>query len=517
MSILTISTKLNNLARGKAVRFLAWALIIGFVSQLFLFNLGYQAARQHLHNNDPRRLQNRSEMFVYFAPTVLRRGTNINAETVIKNLREIAYAEREGDDEATYSISDNRLKINSRLKRIFPNLVVTFERNRIKEILADNQAVESAQLEPLPMQNFIHFVKDSSVPELRTRRLVLEAGNVPEVVLIAVTAAEDKRFIETIQYYAHHGFDVFATFNRVASGKGGGSTITQQLMKNNVFKGSQNEFWQNSLGFLPERYQRKFFEPMMALAAENMYSKDEILAAYLSMVPYSDIFYSKLIARRIGLWLQLKLNFSPNHVFAALQGHLNPESKLEEIRRKKSGDNFTDDSKTLEKLEKEANLKYKRDMTYLVTSSLSLSAYVTGFELLVEEKYWLKDIIGIREFNSSFELARQIPYFVQIFVERFLDISPNIERELKGKHQDLFVVYGKEENKKVGKLQILGFTDAKEVIESLIKLVSADDEKQGLRKLLTILYKNIEANIGESRRRNEFLDYLSMVSNSLDK
>lgn len=290
----TIYRKLKNTLRGRFLRFMAWALIIVLLSQLIIFNFTYQAASHYLQANDPRRLQNRSEMFVYFAPPSIKRGTNMDAEKVVRHLREIAYAEREGDDEATFSLIGNRLKINSRLKEIFPNLSVTFERNRVKEILTENQLVESAQIEPLPMQNFINFVNDSSTEELRTRRIVLQAGNVPEVITDAVTTAEDKRYYETNQYYAHHGFDVFATFNRVLSGDGGGSTITQQLLKNNVFNGAQGEIWQDYLGFLPKRYQRKILEPTMALAAENLMSKSEVEAAYLSMIPYGSVENIKL-------------------------------------------------------------------------------------------------------------------------------------------------------------------------------------------------------------------------------
>src|SRR5690349_4100640 len=112
----TIFRKLNNIWRHKVVRFTAWVLVLLLISQLIVFNLGYQAARQYLQANDPRRLKNRSEMFVYFAPPVIKRGASISLDEIIKHLREIAYAEREGDDQATFSLSGNRLKINSRLQ-----------------------------------------------------------------------------------------------------------------------------------------------------------------------------------------------------------------------------------------------------------------------------------------------------------------------------------------------------------------------------------------------------------------
>ncbi len=115
--------------------------------------------------------------------------------------------------------------------------------------------------------------------EQRVRRIVLTAGAIPEMLADAVTGAEDTRFFE------HHGVDVFGVGYRVLTLRGGGSSITQQLIKNNVIKGAKEEFWQTYLGFLPETAGRKLMEIPFALAAEEMMSKNEIMAAYLSMIP----------------------------------------------------------------------------------------------------------------------------------------------------------------------------------------------------------------------------------------
>src|SRR2546428_10323389 len=64
-----------------------------------------------------------------------------------------------------------------------------------------------------------------------------------------------------------------------------GSSITQQLVKNTIFKGAKDEFWQRSLSFLPPTLQRKSADIFLALAAEKVLTKNEILAAYLSIVP----------------------------------------------------------------------------------------------------------------------------------------------------------------------------------------------------------------------------------------
>jgi penicillin-binding protein 1B len=94
-------------------------------------------------------------------------------------------------------------------------------------------------------------------------------ATVPQHLVQAVLAAEDHRFFE------HHGVDaravaraVWVNLRRGALAQGG-STLTQQLVKNLVLT--------------PKRtWGRKMREAVLALAIERRYSKEEILAAYLN-------------------------------------------------------------------------------------------------------------------------------------------------------------------------------------------------------------------------------------------
>jgi 1A family penicillin-binding protein len=86
----------------------------------------------------------------------------------------------------------------------------------------------------------------------------------------AVIASEDQNF------YSHRGFSVSGTARaftsnvRDANATGsGGSTITQQLVKNKLLSSKKN-------------YLRKYQEISMAIAVERKYSKDEILEMYLN-------------------------------------------------------------------------------------------------------------------------------------------------------------------------------------------------------------------------------------------
>ena len=103
-------------------------------------------------------------------------------------------------------------------------------------------------------------------------RVWVNFADIPQAMKDAIVAIEDKRFRE------HNGVDWTTTFGAVfklftGQDGGGGSTITQQLVKNITGK--------NEVSLL-----RKVREIFMALKLEDEYSKDEILEAYLNIVSF---------------------------------------------------------------------------------------------------------------------------------------------------------------------------------------------------------------------------------------
>ncbi|MCX6465366.1 MAG: transglycosylase domain-containing protein, partial [Pseudonocardiales bacterium] len=108
-------------------------------------------------------------------------------------------------------------------------------------------------------------------------RLVPEEGNrtavaiaeVPQHVRDAVLSAEDRTF------YSNPGFDVTgilrAAWNQLRGGSGGGSTITQQYVKN-ALVGDEYSLW------------RKYKEVVLAVKISGERSKDEILGDYLNAI-----------------------------------------------------------------------------------------------------------------------------------------------------------------------------------------------------------------------------------------
>ncbi|MFZ1243079.1 MAG: biosynthetic peptidoglycan transglycosylase, partial [Candidatus Saccharimonas sp.] len=85
----------------------------------------------------------------------------------------------------------------------------------------------------------------------------------------ALIASEDKDF------YKHGGFNIFSIFRAAITRHGGGSTITQQLVKNTLLTDEKS-------------YLRKYQELFMAIAVEQNYTKDEILTMYLNSVFYGE-------------------------------------------------------------------------------------------------------------------------------------------------------------------------------------------------------------------------------------
>ncbi len=109
-------------------------------------------------------------------------------------------------------------------------------------------------------------------------RTPIKLNEVPPVVKEATIAIEDKDF------YEHQGFSPLgigrAVFDLVTSRRveGGGSTLTQQLVKNALLSGERT-------------LTRKLKEFILAIQVERAYSKDQILEMYLNEIPYGGTAY----------------------------------------------------------------------------------------------------------------------------------------------------------------------------------------------------------------------------------
>jgi len=109
------------------------------------------------------------------------------------------------------------------------------------------------------------------------RRSPIGLDEIPDYVKNATIAIEDKNF------YSHGGFDLLGLIRGLSKyfteGRAeGGSTLTQQLVKNSLLT--------------PERtIRRKAREFVLSILVELRYSKDEILELYLNQIPYGSTAY----------------------------------------------------------------------------------------------------------------------------------------------------------------------------------------------------------------------------------
>jgi 1A family penicillin-binding protein len=109
------------------------------------------------------------------------------------------------------------------------------------------------------------------------KRTLVTLDQIPKSLRDATIAIEDKNF------YHHSGFSILAIFrtaltNIFTNSKAGGSTLTQQFIKNAVLTSEKS-------------YTRKLKEVILAYRLEKNFSKDEILQMYFNEIPYGSNAY----------------------------------------------------------------------------------------------------------------------------------------------------------------------------------------------------------------------------------
>lgn len=109
------------------------------------------------------------------------------------------------------------------------------------------------------------------------KRTLVELADIPNHVQKATIAIEDKDF------YKHRGVSLWAIFRTAVTNilfgrHAGGSTLTQQFVKNSILTNEHS-------------YIRKMKEALIAYRLEKKFSKDEILQMYFNEIPYGSTAY----------------------------------------------------------------------------------------------------------------------------------------------------------------------------------------------------------------------------------
>lgn len=232
---------------------------------------------QRLHGE-----QTRTFPRIFARPLELHRGQGLTDRQLVDRLNDLGYTqkaliERPGE----FAIGRNAVAMSIRggksdgqvVRVIFgpanarPNARTT-SASTIKAIErpTDKESLGSITLEP-PLLTAL-------MPESegRQKRRKVPLAQIPERVRQAVLAIEDHRF------YDHPGVDPIGTMGALITNlrgtkkyTSGGSTITQQLVKNLMLSSEKS-------------YTRKAVEQFMAMIVEQKLTKDEILELYLNEV-----------------------------------------------------------------------------------------------------------------------------------------------------------------------------------------------------------------------------------------
>ena len=209
---------------------------------------------------------------VYARPLELYTGLQLTAGQFAAELKALGYRfvsrpRRPGE----VSRNANRFQLISRPfdfwdgRELSRPLRVAFSETHLSQLKNDRngQPLALARLDPLEIGS-IHTARQED-------RILLRLDEVPDTLVKALIAVEDRRF------YQHAGISPRAVARafwvNLKSGRvvQGGSTLTQQLVKN-FFLSNQRSLW------------RKVNEAIMALLLERRYEKNDILEAYLNEV-----------------------------------------------------------------------------------------------------------------------------------------------------------------------------------------------------------------------------------------
>ncbi|MEJ2308184.1 MAG: penicillin-binding protein 1B [Gammaproteobacteria bacterium] len=208
---------------------------------------------------------------VYARSLELYAGSPVTSDRLQSELKLLGYRQKpQADRTGTWAVNGNRMLVNSRPFRFWDGeepaqaLDVRFGDGGV-ESLRDRRSgaeIDLVRMEPLEI--------GSIYPSHNEDRVILSYAQIPKMLEKTLLEIEDRRF------YGHFGIDPIGTtralYNTIVKGKTqGGSTITQQLVKNLYLTRER-------------RIKRKLREAHIALILEYHYSKEDILAAYANEI-----------------------------------------------------------------------------------------------------------------------------------------------------------------------------------------------------------------------------------------
>jgi penicillin-binding protein 1B len=209
---------------------------------------------------------------VYARPLEMYRGLDLSADDFERELNLLNYRYAYNPSEAgMFQRHGNTFSLVTRpftywdVKETSRPIQLSFSAGQVSSITNrhDNSDIALLRLDPVLIGGIYPLKKED--------RKLVSLNDVPELLPEILVAIEDRKF------YEHYGIDLLAIgrafLANIRAGKSvqGGSTITQQLVKN-FFLSNKRTLW------------RKFNEVIMAVLLDWHYEKDEILQAYINEI-----------------------------------------------------------------------------------------------------------------------------------------------------------------------------------------------------------------------------------------
>lgn len=151
-----------------------------------------------------------------------------------------------------------------------------------KGVIDTAPSIVNIDVTPTGFSTFVYDIEGNQIGKLiaeDSNRIPVGQDMIPDNLAHAFVAIEDARF------YEHNGIDIKGIFRAAYVGISNGfhftegaSTITQQLLKNNVFTG-----WTHEEGFA-EKLKRKIQEQYLAIELSKTMSKDDVLLNYMNTI-----------------------------------------------------------------------------------------------------------------------------------------------------------------------------------------------------------------------------------------
>ncbi|MEE9425231.1 MAG: penicillin-binding protein 1B [Methylococcales bacterium] len=251
-------------------RFKRWAFVLLlFLGFLFVTYIGYLDFKVRESFN----LQQWSvPAKIYARPEIVTVEGKLTTNQIVETLNDLGYRKTAKLKVAgSYTQQNSKLAIKTRPFKFWdgaePSRVITIRYSGSKivslKLTDSDQSLREFRMEPVVIGRFY--------PALKEDRVLVSLNNVPQSLIDALIATEDRDF------YQHFGLSFKAIGRAIVANTRsggivqGGSTITQQLVKN--------------LYLTPERtWIRKANEAILALLLEFHYSKDQILESYLNEI-----------------------------------------------------------------------------------------------------------------------------------------------------------------------------------------------------------------------------------------